>query len=263
MLVLEAGDAPTTIGASAVPGLDLFVSGTKIDWAFSTAPQKTLYNRTLTYRRGRCLGGSSSTNGEAYFRGSASVYDKWQALGNDGWGWNDIYPLFRKSSSFVQLPHNDDAFTTYDASAYSSDGPLQVSHGGFQTDTSVAFINACDALNIPIVQDLNSGNGVGVTQGKGTIDAAIRRSDSYTRYYVPVQGRSNLKVLTQSPVQSIILEQQDNSSKATGVVYLDESTGQFINVTANKETIVSAGVFQSPQLLMLSVSTLHSVKDLV
>jgi choline dehydrogenase-like flavoprotein len=68
------------------------IVGTAIDYNYYTVPQKNLSDRILPYHRGRALGGSSTTNGLYYGRGSASVYDKWVELGNPGWGWDDLYP---------------------------------------------------------------------------------------------------------------------------------------------------------------------------
>ena len=98
MLVLEAGPSPEQVLSHESPGGNQFIKGSVIDWGLLTTPQEHLNNRTLQYLRGRTLGGSSTTNGLYYARGSASVYDHWAELGNPGWGWNDVYRLFRKST---------------------------------------------------------------------------------------------------------------------------------------------------------------------
>jgi len=100
VLVLEAGGSPEAVASYASPGADLQVLGSPIDWAFTTLPQPSLNGRQLTYNQGRCLGGSSAINGLAYGRGSSSVYDGWQELGNPGWGWADVLPYFIKVSMF-------------------------------------------------------------------------------------------------------------------------------------------------------------------
>ena len=98
VLVLEAGPSPTIVAAYKAPGADQQLTGSPIDWAFTTLPQKSLNGRQITYDRGRCLGGSSAINGLTYGRGSASVYNLWASLGNPGWSWDDVYPLFIKVS---------------------------------------------------------------------------------------------------------------------------------------------------------------------
>ena len=151
----------------------------------------------------------------------------------------------------MQLPHNNDSYTTHDPSAY-TDGPVAVSHGGYVTTSSIGFIEACGAVAIPIVDDLNAGNGVGVTQGKGTIDERVQRSSSYSAYYKPVKTRPNLVVKSGSSVQKVLLENSGSNIVATGAIYIDEVSGKTLNVSVTKEVIMSAGTFQTPQLLMLS-----------
>ena len=61
-------------------------------------------------------------------------------------------------------------------------------------------------------------------------------------------------VITDAQVNQILLKGTGSNVQATGVVYRDKMSGLTKNVTAAKEVILSAGVFKSPQLLMLSVS---------
>jgi choline dehydrogenase len=100
---------------------------------------------------------------------------------------------------------------------------------------------------------LNDGNNIGVKHEPFTQDAKARRSSAYDSFYMQAKNRTNLKVLTMSPVQQIMLEGSGNSVTATGVVYLDYASGQTLNATASKEVIMSAGAFNTPHLLMLSV----------
>lgn len=103
------------------------------------------------------------------------------------------------------------------------------------------------------VQELNAGNNTGCKHEPFTQNAKAHRSTSFDDYYLPVQNRTNLKVLTMSPVQQLILKPSNGTVVATGVVYIDYATGQTLNVTANKEVIVSAGAIKTPHILMLSV----------
>jgi choline dehydrogenase len=107
VLVLEAGFNPEVVEAYSTPGGNQFLKGSAVDWGFVTTPQEHLGGRTLQYLRGKALGGSSVTNGLYYARGSSQVYDRWVELGNPGWGWEDVYPLFRKSTKLnpPNLPH--------------------------------------------------------------------------------------------------------------------------------------------------------------
>lgn len=272
---------------------------------------------------GKAGGGSSSTNGLYYARGSASVYDDWVALGNPGWGWEDVYPLFVKVRTFqmpttldrtllslldicsdsslslfcVQLsccielysdwiwlvdwnpvanthvqsthlnePENaeyaqvngfDQTFQTYEADAY-GDGPLQLSYQGYVPDSNVGFMRALEAVNVPVVNELNTGNATGVKQGLGTLDNRLRRSSSFDSFYRQAQNRTNLDVLFNAPVSELVLDTEGDTPTATGVVFVDQNTGLIHQVSAAKEVIMSMGAFHSPQLLMLSVSSYHT-----
>ncbi|KAJ0117444.1 choline dehydrogenase [Diaporthe amygdali] len=208
---------------------------------------------------GKAGGGSSSTNGLYYARGSASVYDEWVALGNPGWGWDDVYPLFVKSTHlnkpedavYAQANGFDQTFQTYEADAY-GDGPLQLSYQGYVPDSNVGFMRALEAINVSIVNELNTGNPTGVKQGLGTLDNRLRRSSSFDSFYRQAQNRSNLDVLFNAPVSELVMDTEGDTPTATGVVFVDQSTGLIHQVNASKEVILSMGAFHSPQMLMLS-----------
>lgn len=118
----------------------------------------------------------------------------------------------------------------------------------------VGFIEACEAINIPIVEDLNTGNGTGVKQGTGTLDGRLRRSSAFDSYYKQAKDRPNLDVLHDAFVERLVFETSDNGpARATGVQFTDHLTGEFFVVEASKEVIVSGGAFASPQMLMVSV----------
>lgn len=123
------------------------------------------------------------------------------------------------------------------------------------------FIVACsEAANIPIVHDLNLGNGIGVKHGTATVNSALRRSSSYDGFYQQARNRTNLRVLHNSPVTGIVMSSSNGNStrkpRAIGVSYVEQSVGLVRQARARNEVIVSMGAFQSPQLLMLSVSGL-------
>jgi len=258
VLVLEAGPNPEQVLAYESPGGNQFLKGSLIDWGFITAPQEHLSNRTLQYLRGRGLGGSSTTNGLYYARGSASVYDSWAKHGNTGWAWHDIYRLFKKSTklnppnSTPELSAFTQNFKTYDASAY-GDGPLQLGFQGYVPPSTEGFITACsEAAGIPIVQDLNLGNSHGVKHGTTTMDSRLRRSSSYDSFYKQAANRTNLKVLHDAPVSGLIMDTTGNRPRAIGVNYINQRTALVNRARARKEVIVSLGAFHSPQLLMTS-----------
>src|SRR5690554_3988308 len=102
VLLLEAG------GRDWNPLIHMPMGFTKlttpdVNWGFSTVPQKHLNNRRMHYPQGRTLGGSTSINAMIYLRGSAQDFDHWRDLGNEGWGYEDVLPFFRKAENNERL----------------------------------------------------------------------------------------------------------------------------------------------------------------
>ena len=88
--VLEAGPAALDEPRINVPGRLGETLGTDYDWQFETTAQPALNGRSLTWNRGRVLGGSSALNFMMLHRGNRRDYDAWEKLGNRGWGWDGI-----------------------------------------------------------------------------------------------------------------------------------------------------------------------------
>ncbi|KAJ9624569.1 hypothetical protein H2203_005304 [Taxawa tesnikishii (nom. ined.)] len=150
------------------------------------------------------------------------------------------------------IPNGIAPFQTYNESGYSSNGPVSLAYPNYIYPASEAFIEALGALNVPIVADLNLGDNVGTKQEPLTLNAEQERVSAYDGYYKPVRNRTNLTVMPLARVQQVILENRNATLTATGVIFIDSVSGSTLNVTASKEVILSAGVFQTPQLLMLS-----------
>lgn len=236
VLLLEAGgpDKKLEIG---IPAAFANLHRTEVDWGFSTEPQKNVNNRRLYLPRGKTLGGSSSTNAMAYVRGNAADYDEWASLGNNGWSYNEVLPYFKKSE------HNEDIDNEY----HGKDGLLNVNFPQyFQTPFVQAFVDSCKEVGIPENRDYNGAQQEGAGQFQFTIKNGKRHSTA-TAFLKPVLKRPNLTVITHAMVKQIIIE----GNKATGVEYIT-SKNKSEKVYASKEIILSAGAFQSPQVLMLS-----------
>lgn len=236
VLLIEAGkpDKKMEIGIPAAYGN---LHRSEVDWGFATEPQANVDNRRIFLPRGKTLGGSSSTNAMAYVRGNKLDYDEWAALGNKGWSYKEILPFFIRSE------HNED----FEDEFHGTEGLLNVSFAkSFQTPYAKAFVDACEEKGIPKTKDYNGENQEGASLFQFTIKDG-RRHSCAAAFLKPVMKRSNLSILTGSQASQILIE--DN--KAVGVAYLNEAL-ETQKVYAKKEVIVSAGSFQSPQLLMLS-----------
>lgn len=236
VLLLEAG-GPDKKMEIHIPAAYSKLNRTEVDWGFETEPQPHVLNRKMYLPRGKALGGSSSTNAMAYVRGNRADYDQWAALGNEGWSYEDVLPYFKKSE------HNEQIHNEY----HGQGGPLNVTYAtGYRTPVAEAFVKACAEKGIPENLDYNGAEQVGTSLFQFTIKDQKRWSTA-TAFLKPILNRSNLKVITFAHTTQLILD----NDRAVGVEFL---TGK--NTTekafANKEIILSAGAFNSPQILMLS-----------
>ena len=238
VLLLEAGGPDNNMNIH-IPGAYLKLHKSKLDWGFWSEEQVNILNRKIYLPRGKAFGGSSSTNAMAYVRGNAADYDDWAELGNSGWSFNELLPYFKRSENHAQIDKMD-------AGYHSSSGELGVTFPTkFQTPYVDAFINACSATGIPTNPDYNGANQEGASVVQSTIKNGKRESGA-TVFLNPILDRTNLTAITHAQVEKIIFE----GKKAVGVQY--NKGYKTVHVHAKKEIILSAGAFQSPQLLMLS-----------
>lgn len=207
----------------------------RYNWGFYTEPDPGMANREIYWPRGKTLGGSSAINGLIYVRGQPEDYDRWAALGNPGWGWDDVLPYFIRSE------RNQRGASEYHGDA----GHLGVSDVGEPHELAEAFIRACEEAGIPRNDDFNGADQEGAGYYQLTTWKGFR-SSSAVGFLKPARGRSNLEVVTEAQATRVIIDQ----GRATGVVYRHDGFEK--EVHANCEVILSAGAIQSPQLLMLS-----------
>jgi choline dehydrogenase-like flavoprotein len=232
--VIEAGppdDAPEIhIPAAFGPNLT-----SEWDWAFFSEPEPGLDHRRNYLPRGRVVGGSSSLNAMIYIRGNRADYDEWAAMGFDGWGYEDVLPYFKRAED------NERGASRY----HGVGGPLSVSESRSMHPIVEAWVEAAGQAGIPHNDDLNGAtqDGAGryqVTQRNG------RRCSAAVAYLHPAVARGNVDVLTDARVYRILFD----GRRAVGVEYMRH--GRLEQVRAEREVILSAGAYQSPQLLMLS-----------
>ena len=219
VLLLEAGPRDRSIWIHLPIGYGKTMFHPVYNWGFDTEPEPHMNGRRIYWPRGRGLGGSSSINGLIYVRGQPEDYEQWAALGNRGWGWNDVLPYFLKSATTC-------------------------SDIGEKHELMEAIIRAANELGIPANGDFNGGRqeGVGYYQ---LFTKNGWRSSSATAYLRPAERRANLRVETGAHVTQILFE----GMRAVGVRYR-KGPKEFEARAA--EVILSAGAIQSPQLLQLS-----------
>ncbi len=235
VLLLEAGPADRNPWIHVPGGIFKLINNKAVDWCDQTEPEPGLGGRRMNLPVGRVLGGSSSINGMIYVRGQRQDYDHWAALGNRGWGYEDVLPYFRKSEDQAR---GADAF-------HGQGGGLGVSDPRFNFPIVDAFIEAARQAGLPRNADFNGR----VQEGVGPYQLTVRngrRSSAAVAFLKPARGRDNLQVVTGALVHRILFE----GSRAVGVEYSRGDRREQARVAG--EVIVSAGAIGSPKLLQLS-----------
>jgi len=234
--VLEAGGSDLNFWIWMPIGYGKAFYNKHINWMYATEPDPGLNDRSGYWPRGKVLGGSSSINAMVYIRGQHADFDDWKAMGNPGWGWDDVLPCFKRSET------NDGG-----ASAYrGGDGPLHISSMGKSVHPLCAhFLRAGEEAGFKRNEDFNGDDQEGVGLYQITARNGFRMSTARA-YLSRAKKRGNVSILTNAHATRLILE----NGRAAGVVYRvgnEENT-----VRARREVILSAGAVNSPQILMLS-----------
>lgn len=229
---------------------------TRYRYNMTSVPQAGLNDRTQGLYAACCMGGGSTINGMLLNRGSAADYDSWEALGNEGWGWDGLYPYFVKSSHFDPPdPAAAEEFNmTWGEDSY-SDGPIHLSFSSWQYPGIKVQRQAIIELGAEPQVDGQDGHAYGVFWYPTALDnTTATRSYAVNGYYAPASSRANLHVLTGWRVDNI---EFDEDKKATGVALtqrVDNGSGDpaTAKVGVNLEVVVSAGALHSPQVLQRS-----------
>ena len=205
------------------------------DWGYMSEPNEALNGRRIKIKRGKVLGGSSSVNVMAYTRGHPDDYDRWARNGATGWSHAEVLPYFKRCETWEQ-----------GGSAWRGGaGPVGTEYAKTKDPIFDAWIEAANAVGLPVTDDYNGPQPIGFSKGQYTIRNG-RRSSSANAFLKPARGRPNLTVHTRAHATRILM----NGTIATGVEYLRK--GKPVSAQADCEVILSGGVFNTPQLLMLS-----------
>lgn len=239
VLLLEAG-GPDRHPLYRIPAgfFPLMKSG-KGNWNFHSEPQPGLDGRRMYFPRGKVLGGSTSINGLVVSRGNAGDYDRWAAMGNAGWSWQDCLPYFKRI----------ERYTPGDPAVRGHDGPVAVTPSpiGRMNPISRAWLEGGQQAGHPFNPDMNAGNPLGVAQMQGNYADGTRQSASAC-YLRPVRHRPNLRVITGALASRILVER----GCAVGVEVLQGRDRRRHTFRAAREVLLCGGAINSPQLLQLS-----------
>ncbi|NCF77418.1 MAG: choline dehydrogenase [Proteobacteria bacterium] len=239
VLLLEAGKKDNYFWIDIPVGYLYTIGNPRTDWCFETEPEAGLNGRSIGYARGKVLGGCSSINAMIYMRGQKSDYDHWAALGNRGWGWSDVLPIFRRSEDYQ---HGSDDF-------HGSGGELRVEERRVNWEILDVWRDAAEQCGIPKIDEFNRGDNFGNAYFQ--MNQRTGKRWSATRAFLDdVRNRPNLTIMTEATVENLILEKQHDGLAANGVQLIHKGTRQ--HIFADAEVILAAGAIASPQLLQLS-----------
>src|SRR3954468_6522918 len=234
VLLIEAGP-PDTLDNIHIPLGITAIARSAVDWDMWTGHEPALDGRRVYLPRGRMLGGCSSNNAMVYIRGNAADYDAWRDAGCDGWSYDDLLPYFKRSED------NERGASHY----HGAGGPLAVSEGRNPNPMMDAVIEAGIETGLAANNDFNGAtqDGMGhyrLTQRDG------RRCSASVAFLHPAMARPNLTVECGVQVEKVVFD----GTRAIGVE--GRRLGEVLTWGCEREVIVSAGAYQSPQLLMLS-----------
>ncbi|KAJ6595832.1 alcohol oxidase [Mycena vulgaris] len=251
VLLLERGDARMGWG-TRVPLMSTNFMGDESAAYRWPAAHPVGDARMLSLVTGKGLGGGSSINSMQYTRGSPAEYNLWSENGRQGWSYAEVEPYFKSSEHFV----NPSVATEH----HGTQGEWKVRDmGELYFPGARTCVNACTALGLPFVKDINDPAAPLTLCGKldCTIDAQSHRSSTFTAFLPQklVEARkSHLHICTGAAVTALDLEVDANGQKlARGVTFQANETGSKTwHARARKEVILCAGAIATPQILLLS-----------
>jgi 4-pyridoxate dehydrogenase len=235
ILLLEAGGRDRHPYIHIPLGLGKLPDQPELDWGYHTELGPHMFGRRIEAMRGKVLGGCSSVNVMAYVRGNRGDYDRWAASGAAGWSYADILPYLKRCESW------EDGETPLRGGS----GPLQTQWARTEDPLYEAWIAAGQKIGIPYTDDYNGARQEGIGRSQYTIGNGSR-SSSAVAFLRPALKRSNLVVEVNGLVTRLLMR----GTKATGIEYVKD--GILVRAEAARAVILAAGVYNSPQILMLS-----------
>lgn len=206
-----------------------------IGWGYASEPEPFADGRAIPAPRGKLIGGCSSINGMMYSRGHPSDYDQWAQMGAHGWSHADVLPWFRKS----------EANWRGESAAHGGGGPLTVSRHRHDPYVYPRLIETAQRMGFRHLDDFHGEEREGFSAPDFTVDKG-RRASSASQFLRPAMRRPNLTVVSKALTTRILIE----GGCAVGVEYMREGARE--TVRADREVVLSAGTFNTPQLLLLS-----------
>lgn len=234
VLLLESGGSAKHLGVKAPAAFSTLFQSTR-DWNYLSEPEPALFGRRLYLPRGRMLGGSSSMNAMMYVRGNRDDYDGWARDGATGWSYDEVLPYFKRSEDNAEF---QDFY-------HGVGGEQHVTSKRWLSAHWEPFLESAGAVGIPRIADCNGAQQDGGVLVQTTTRGG-RRWSAADAFLAPARKRPNLTVTSGAHVRQIVIE----GGRAVGAEY--EQNGKSQTARAEREVLLSAGAYGSPQLLMLS-----------
>ena len=234
--LLEAGPADRNPWIHVPVGYFRTMGNPATDWRYRTEADAGIAGRSISWPRGRVLGGSSSINGLLYVRGQPQDFDGWAQMGCTGWSWDDVLPCFQRSETW-KGPNGSEL--------RGHDGPLSVQPSRLTREVVDKWIDAAETAGYRRTDDYNGYDQEGVSYFQLTMKGG-RRCSSAVAYLNPVKARANLTVFTEAQTEKVLFDE----GRATGVRARLHGTPR--DIRARAEVILASGAIGSPQILMLS-----------
>ncbi|KAF3058775.1 Pyranose dehydrogenase 3 [Trichoderma lentiforme] len=246
ILIVEAGVAnPDQLKEVMTPSNAMNLRGSKHDWAYKTTMVKRDdYERIeKPNTRGKILGGSSSLNYFTWIPGCKPTFDMWAEYGGEEWTWDPLVPYLRKSVTY----HDDEGLYDPELAKIGTGGPINVSHAELLPEMAPfrdALTKAWTSMGEPLTENIYDGEMIGLYHCADTIYKGQRQGS-----FLFLKNKPNITVLTEVHSKKLLIDYADRTCRGVTVVGAD---GKELSFYADREVILSQGVYGSPQLLMLS-----------
>ncbi|XP_018321015.1 glucose dehydrogenase [FAD, quinone]-like [Agrilus planipennis] len=244
VLLLEAGSEEPEV--TGVPAFAPLLQQSSIDWARMTQPSESSClarpNAQCSWSSGRMMGGSSAMNYMIYMRGSPEDYNEWEAMGNPGWGYNDVLYYFKKAEGNRNPERTEPIYHGFK-------GPQPASILPYQDQNVWTLMDALRELGFQERDQNADAMQIGMSLLHTTTEDGARASTNVA-YIRPIRWkRPNLRIRTNSYVVRILID--PDSHNAYGVQYVNRN-GALVTAFARKEVILSSGSIGSARILMTS-----------
>ncbi|RPA72823.1 glucose-methanol-choline oxidoreductase-like protein [Ascobolus immersus RN42] len=241
------------------------------DGEWMSEPLEAMGNRTHMVYAGKAVGGGTAINGMLFDRGAKSDYDAWKALGNPGWGWNDLLPYFKKSETFTPPTEEQrrELGIEYNPAAHGTSGPIKSSYQKFLYPSVKYNFAALNELGIKTSKDGADGNALGVFWSPNALDNVNGVRSYAVNYHEQAESRANYHILVNNYVHKVDFSKKGSQYTATGVTFSAGADAPVNSIKATKEVILAAGALQTPKVLQLSglggksVLNAHGIKQLI